>query len=259
MSNLVEFAFEGSAVRVELDERGEPLFNANDVCVVLEFANPWDALSRHVDDDDLVKREVIDALGRTQEANFLTESGLYAIILGCKLPAAKKFKRWVTSEVLPTIRKTGSYSLESVPNNRTAIAAVEFEAYKRVADAFGLSKNAALIAADNAVARRYAISFKDELGITLQAEDNEVPLLVSSIGEILGVQGGVVKRGKMVNDALAGMGFQTKLSNGDWMPLEAGAPYAFVSQTGKKHKDGTPVTQVKWKQSVVELIRKHLE
>ncbi len=68
-----------------------------------------------------------------------------------------------------------------------------------------------------------------------------------------------MKRGKLVNDALAGMGFQTKLSNGDWMPLEAGAPYAFVSQTGKKHKDGTPVTQVKWKQSVVELIRKHLE
>lgn len=257
MSNLVEFAFEGRAVRVELDERGEPLFNANDVCVVLEFANPWDALSRHVDDDDLVKREVIDALGRTQEANFLTESGLYAIILGCKLPAAKKFKRWVTSEVLPQIRKTGSYTIpQAFTYDRRASQALI--AYNEAALLFGLSKNAALIAADNAVAKRYAISFKDELGITLQAEDNEVPLLVSSIAEILGIAGGVVKRGKVVNDTLVALGFQTKLSNGDWLPLEAGAPYAFVSQTGKKHKDGTPVTQVKWKRSVVEIIRRAL-
>ena len=59
MSNLVEFAFEGYAVRVELDEQGEPLFNTNDVCAVLEFGNPWDALSRHVDEEDLVKREVL--------------------------------------------------------------------------------------------------------------------------------------------------------------------------------------------------------
>lgn len=258
MNTLVEFAFEGRAVRVELDERGEPLFNANDVCAVLEFSNPRDAIERHVEDDDVVKRDIIDVLGRTQEANFLTESGLYAIIFGCKLSAAKKFKRWVTGEVLPQIRKTGSYIPVSALTERE-LAGRDLEVYNRAALLFGLSRNAALIAADNAVARRYAISFKDELGITLQAEDNEVPLLVSAIGEILGVQGGVVKRGKLVNDALAGMGFQTKLSNGDWMPLEAGAPYAFVSQTGKKHKDGTPVTQVKWKQSVVELIRKHLE
>ncbi len=108
MSNLVEFAFEGHAVRVELDERSEPLFNANDVCAVLEYGNPRDAIERHVDGDDVVKRDIIDTLGRVQEANFLTESGLYAIIFGSKLPAAKRFKRWVTSEVLPQIRKTGS-------------------------------------------------------------------------------------------------------------------------------------------------------
>ncbi len=256
MSNLVEFAFEGRAVRVELDERGEPLFNANDVCAVLGFSNPWKAIADHVDEEDLTKREVLTD-GGAQQANFLTESGLYAIILGCKLPAAKKFKRWVISEVLPHIRKTGSYTIPQLfTDDRRASQALI--AYNEAALLFGLSRNAALIAADNAVARRYAISFKDELGITLQAEDNEVPLLVSSIAEILGIAGGVVKRGKVVNDALVALGFQTKLSNGDWLPLEAGAPYAFVSQTGKKHKDGTPVTQVKWKHSVVEIVRRAL-
>ncbi len=257
MSNLVEFAFDGSSVRVVMRD-GEPWFVAADVAAVLGYRDTY-SMTRYLSDDERGSAKLADPTGIAQDYVVLNESGLYSAIFRSTLEGAQKFRRWVTAEVLPTIRKTGSYSLESVPNNRTAIAAVEFEAYKRVADAFGLSKNAALIAADNAVARRYAISFKDELGITLQAEDNEVPLLVSAIGEVLGVQGGVVKRGKLVNDALAGMGFQTKLSNGDWMPLEAGAPYAFVSQTGKKHKDGTPVTQVKWKQSVVELIRKHLE
>lgn len=256
MSNLVEFAFDGSSVRVVMRD-GEPWFVAADVAAVLGYAETY-SMTRYLSDDETCSAKLADQV-QMREYVVVNESGLYNAIFRSTLEGAQKFRKWVTSEVLPTIRKTGSYSLESVPNNRTAIAAVEFEAYKRVADAFGLSKNAALIAADNAVARRYAISFKDELGITLQAEDNEVPLLVSSIGEILGVQGGVVKRGKLVNDALAGMGFQTKLSNGDWMPLEAGAPYAFVSHTGKKHKDGTPVTQVKWKQSVVELIRKHME
>ena len=159
--------------------------------------------------------------------------------------------------MLPSIRKTGSYGIQSLLTNRE-LASRDLDAYNRAALLFGLSKNAALIAADNAVARDYGISFKDKLRITLQAEDNEVPLLVSAIGAELGIAGGVQKRGKMVNDMLVGMGLQVMTSNGDWLPTEAGAPYAFVAQTGKKHKDGTPVTQVKWKQSVVELIKKRI-
>lgn len=257
MSNLVEFAFEGRAVRVELDDYGEPLFNANDVCAALEFSNARDALKDHVDEMDVAKRDTLTA-GGVQSMNYVTESGLYALIFGCKLPAAKKFKRWVTSEVLPQIRKTGSYEWSQVLMTRNREASQAFLAFKEVADAFGLSRNAALIAADNAVARDYGISFKDKLRITLQAEDNEVPLLVSNIAEILGIGGGVVKRGKVVNDMLVALGFQQKLPNGDWFPLEAGHKYAFVSQTGKKHKDGTPVIQVKWKQSVLKILRELL-
>lgn len=88
-----------------------PLFCANDVCTALGYVNPYDAIAKHVSEDDLAKCEVIDNLGRTQQANYVTESGLYALIFGSKLETAKEFKHWVTSEVLPSIRKTGSYSV----------------------------------------------------------------------------------------------------------------------------------------------------
>ena len=92
---------------VEID--GEPYFVGKDVASVLGYAKPLNAISKHVDEDDALKRGLIDSLGRTQQTIVINESGLYSLILSSKLPNAKKFKRWVTSEVLPTIRKTGGY------------------------------------------------------------------------------------------------------------------------------------------------------
>ena len=96
------------AIRIEGTEN-KPLFCASDVCKALGFSNPWKAVGDHVDDDDLTKCEVIDSQGRNQNTNFVTESGLYALIFGSKLPRAKEFKQWVTSEVLPSIRQDGGY------------------------------------------------------------------------------------------------------------------------------------------------------
>lgn len=117
MSTLQIFQSNDFNIAAQLDKNGEPLFRADEICASLNYSNPRDALSRHVDEDDLVKREVIDSLGRTQQANFVNESGLYALIFGSKLPKAKEFKRWVTSEVLPNIRKTGGYQLASTPSH----------------------------------------------------------------------------------------------------------------------------------------------
>ena len=103
-------------------DNGEPWFNASEVCEVLGFANPWDAVSRHVDPDDLGKREVIDNMGRKQQANHLNESGLYALIFGSTKAEAKRFKKWVTSEVLPSIRKTGTYTAKGALNPLKATA-----------------------------------------------------------------------------------------------------------------------------------------
>lgn len=87
----------------------EPWFVGKDVATALGYAKPLNALSTHVEKDDSLKQGITDSLGREQETIFINESGLYALIFGSKLDSAKRFKRWVTSEVLPAIRKTGAY------------------------------------------------------------------------------------------------------------------------------------------------------
>ena len=88
-------------IRTMQDEKGEPLFCAKDVAEALGYDQPRKAVERHVDKDDGTKRTLIDSMGRKQRATFVNESGLYALILSSKLPKAREFKHWVTSEVLP--------------------------------------------------------------------------------------------------------------------------------------------------------------
>ncbi len=102
------FSFENSKVRT-LGTPDLPLFVAIDVASALGFQKPSNAVFQHVDTEDLIKQEITDKLGRAQTVNCVNESGLYALIFGSKLESAKRFKRWVTSEVLPAIRKTGRY------------------------------------------------------------------------------------------------------------------------------------------------------
>lgn len=90
---------------------GEPWFVAKDVALVLGYAKPLNAIGAHVDADDSLKQGVTDNLGRVQGTLFINESGLYSLILSSQLPGAKRFKRWVTREVLPSLRKTGNYAV----------------------------------------------------------------------------------------------------------------------------------------------------
>lgn len=92
----------------------EPWFVGKDVAEALGYAKPLNAIAQHVDNDDSLKRGLTDSLGRLQKTIFINESGLYSLILSSKLESAKKFKRWVTSEVLPSIRKTGGYKLPEI-------------------------------------------------------------------------------------------------------------------------------------------------
>ena len=100
---------EFGAIRT-IEKDGEPWFVGKDVATILGYAKPLNALATHIDEDDSLKQGLTDNMGRMQETIFINESGLYSLVLSSKLPNAKKFKRWVTSEVIPSIRKTGSYS-----------------------------------------------------------------------------------------------------------------------------------------------------
>lgn len=94
----------------------EPWFVGRDVATVLGYSNPRDALSKHVDNDDKGVAKC-DTLGGSQDLTIINESGLYSLILSSKLPNAKAFKRWVTSEVLPAIRKHGLYAIDDILEN----------------------------------------------------------------------------------------------------------------------------------------------
>lgn len=99
-----------------LSINGEPYFVGKDVAVILGYSNPRDALAKHVDEEDKGVAKC-DTLGGIQDLTVINESGLYSLILSSKLPNAKKFKRWVTSEVLPVIRRHGIYAVDEVLNN----------------------------------------------------------------------------------------------------------------------------------------------
>lgn len=106
---LATYKFETIQVRT-LGTAETPLFVAIDVATALGYAVPKTAVAKVVDAEDIVKAEITDSMGRTQTVNCVTESGLYALIFGSKLESAQRFKRWVTSEVLPAIRRNGQYN-----------------------------------------------------------------------------------------------------------------------------------------------------
>ncbi len=117
MKNQLQlFNFEKQEVRTLLVNE-EPYFVGKDVAKILGYSRTADAIKAHVDEEDKLTRQFTDS-GQRREMTIINESGLYSLILSSKLPNAKKFKRWVTSEVLPTIRKTGSYQLPMTPEGQ---------------------------------------------------------------------------------------------------------------------------------------------
>ncbi|MEJ6013791.1 BRO family protein [Corynebacterium sp. H127] len=131
MSELQKFSFQGFEVRTIFAD-GETWFVLNDLCRVLEVANPRSAASRVNPQDKGVRS--VDTLGGQQNMTVVNESGMYDVVLESRKPHARAFRRWVTSEVLPEIRRTGSYSQQVTPMSGTELmAAAVVEAQKVLA------------------------------------------------------------------------------------------------------------------------------
>lgn len=109
MNELQLFNFENNQVRTLLIN-DEPWFVGKDVANILGYERATKAIQDHVDEEDKDAIPIKDSIGRMQNTPIINESGIYALVFSSKLQSAKKFKHWVTSEVLPTLRKTGSYA-----------------------------------------------------------------------------------------------------------------------------------------------------
>lgn len=147
---------------------GEPWFVGKDIAAALGYSNPSKALIDHVDDEDKLNNETLSSLGQ-RGGWLINESGMYSLILSSKLEGAKRFKRWVTSEILPSIRKTGAYATDS--------AAAEYKARElRIRE---MNAQARLI---NAETRRLTVLQKGK-GLSQVAVDT---LAVKAIERITG-------------------------------------------------------------------------
>lgn len=113
MNEVQLFNFESHEVR-SLLLNNEPWFVGKDVAEALGYSKARNAIATHIDSEDKKDAPIQGTLGGVQEMTVINESGLYSLVLSSKLPSAKKFKRWVTSEVLPALRKTGQYQVKEL-------------------------------------------------------------------------------------------------------------------------------------------------
>lgn len=248
MSNIIPFKFDSFEIRAITSEAGEPWFVAADVCAVLDVSNVSQACSR-LDGDERTDITTNDVAGRPQATVCISESGLYSLILTSRKPEAKRFKKWVTSEVLPSIRKTGRYATPgSAPAPSAITPAKEFEALFSVARLIGLDQNAAALSANQAVTRITGTDMLQLLGTPhLVAEQQVLFYTPTELGERLGVSG------RKFNMLLAEAGLQAK--EGDaWKPLPAAESFFRLFDTGKRH-GGAMVQQLKWADNVLQLVQ----
>jgi prophage antirepressor-like protein len=250
MSAIIPFQFEAHAVRVQVDELGLPWFNATDVCDALEMGNPSQAIKSHVDADDLQKLEVIDSLGRTQRANHVNESGLYALILGSTKDAAKRFKRWITGEVLPAIRKTGSYSAA------TTMAALPAPTQDRVTAILLIGEAVAKVpGVKTGIAMAATLTcIQENTGLTTEVLRRALPAANEPICSLNATQLGKLlsRSAKATNQLLASGGLQFRNDRDEWELTEAGEAWAEAMPYSRNGHSGY---QILWNPAVAEQLK----
>ena len=268
MNNLAQFNFNTQQVRVIAIE-GEPWFVAKDLCTILDIANSSDALSR-LDEDEKDVIGLTDTIGRNQSMAIVSESGMFALILSCRKPEAKPFRKWVTSEVLPAIVRGGTYTAHTF-TPAPAISAVQVPT-----QAIALCKTLLLEAGieqpitSSWVLTQYAKYDPDkaavyEDGKKLLASTADIPeplLSPTEIGKLLAKRQGLEKplSAIAVNKLLVDRGFQvqsieisTKGEKKTWHLTDSGKLYGkIITDTARGH--GKTIFHVRWLTKITELL-----
>lgn len=248
ITNLVPFNFEGSQVRIITDENGEPLFVAVDICEALTIGNSRMALDRLDDDEKGVSS--IDTLGGVQEMSVINESGLYSLILGSRKPEAKRFKRWVTHEVLPTIRKTGTYSVSRTPTSLSATTHDRVTSILLIGDAVakvpGVKPGIAMAATLTCI--------HDNTGLAIETLRRALPAANTPICSLNATQLGKLfnRSAKATNQSLAALGLQSRNDRDEWELTEDGRTWAEAMPYSRNGHSGY---QILWNPAVAEHLK----
>lgn len=244
---LMPFDYEGREIRVVKDEQGDPWFVAADVCAVLQLPETHKAVARL--DDDEKDRNSIPTPGGSQSMTVVSESGLYNLVLGSRKAEAKRFKRWVTHEVLPAIRKTGSYA---VP----AMAALPAPTQDRVTSLLLIGEAVAKVPGVKAgIAMAATLTcIHENTGLTIETLRRALPaanepicsLNATQLGKLVGLSA------KTTNLRLANLGLQVRNERDEWELTESGEAWAEAMPYSRNGHSGY---QILWNPSVAQELR----
>lgn len=244
---LMPFDYEGREIRVVKDDQGDPWFVAADVCAVLQLPETHKAVARL--DDDEKDRNSIPTPGGSQSMTVVSESGLYNLVLGSRKAEAKRFKRWVTHEVLPAIRKTGSYA---VP----AMAALPAPTQDRVTSLLLIGEAVAKVPGVKAgIAMAATLTcIHENTGLTIETLRRALPaanepicsLNATQLGKLVGLSA------KTTNLRLANMGLQVRNERDEWELTESGEAWAEAMPYSRNGHSGY---QILWNPSVAQELR----
>jgi prophage antirepressor-like protein len=246
-SSLVPFAFEGRQVRVLTDE---PWFVAADVCAALGVGNVSQALSRlHEDERTLISNEGQD-LGGAPSLNLINEPGLYSLVLGSRKPEARRFKRWVTHEVLPAIRRSGRYAVPGVPSpipvhQQDSVSALLLigEAVARVP---GVRAGIAMAATLTCIQENTGLAMDTLRRALPAAEEPLCSYNATRLGELLRLSA------RCTNLHLAEQGLRFRNGRGDWELTEAGRRWGEALPFCRNGRSGY---QILWNPAVAEILQ----
>ncbi len=251
LSSLLPFHYEGAQIRVLTDSQGAPWFIAADLCSCLGIRNPSDALSRL--DDDEKGLGSTETLKGQQSLATVNESGLYALVLSSRKPEAKRFKRWITHEVLPAIRLTGSYAVPNLASSQPALPANKQDSVnallligQAIAQVPGVKAGIAMAATLTCIQENTGLSV-ETLRRTLPAAQAPIcSLNATQLGQRLGMAA------RVMNQHLAACGLQLRNARDEWELSERGQQWAEALPYCRQGHSGY---QILWNPAVVDIVR----
>ena len=253
LSSLLPFHYEGAQIRVLTDSHGAPWFIAADLCSCLGIRNPSDALSRL--DDDEKGLGSTETLKGQQSLATVNESGLYALVLSSRKPEAKRFKRWITHEVLPAIRLTGSYAVPNLASSQPALPANKQDSVnallligQAIAQVPGVKAGIAMAATLTCIQENTGLSV-ETLRRTLPATEEPIcSLNATQLGRKLGMAA------RVMNQHLAACGLQLRNARDEWELTERGQEWAEALPYCRHGHSGY---QILWNPAVLDIVRGH--
>jgi prophage antirepressor-like protein len=247
MTSIQLYSNEDFSVRTTRDENDTVWFVAKDIAQALEYEldGGTGKYFSHVPEQWKQGKRISvrseNGVVQEREMLCLTEQGVYFFLGRSDKPKALPYQMWIAGDVVPSIRETGSYSLNEY---HPSISKTELEGIAYFYEYAGLRGNQATLALDKYIKSCIGRSALETAGIQLNAPTQNQILTPTEIGRIFGMSA------IRVNEILAGAGLQHKVS-GRWEAIEDGLTYAVMQDTGKAHSDGTPIRQLKWDSSIL--------